>query len=109
MNKSRLITSLLGICTFAAVTTLPLFGAGSEQIPTPTSGPQAKQANPAIKAYSEAVRKGSGQVRRGGETKAWFCRSAQQSCVHTSQRRIPKLPTIDGTLQQGYSTQPEIG
>lgn len=55
MNKSRLITSLLGICTFTAVTTLPLFGAGSGQIPTPASGPQAKQANPAIKAYNEGV------------------------------------------------------
>src|SRR5260221_12578512 len=55
MNKSRLITSLLGICTFTAVTTLPLFGAGSGQIHTPASGPQAKQANPAIKAYNEGV------------------------------------------------------
>src|SRR6266446_9021990 len=55
MNKSRLITRLLGICTFAAVTTLPLFGAGSEKIPTPTISAQAKQENPAIKAYNEGV------------------------------------------------------
>src|SRR5258706_12589139 len=55
MNKSRLTTSLLGICTFADVTSIPLFGAGSGQIPTPATGPQAKQANPAIKAYNEGV------------------------------------------------------
>src|SRR5260221_1433843 len=55
MNKSRFITSFLRICNLNAVTTLTLFGAGSGQITTPTSGPQAKQANPAIKAYNEGV------------------------------------------------------
>ena len=55
MNKPPLTRSLLGICTFTAFTTLSLFGAGSEKIPTPTTGPQAKQENPAIKAYNEGV------------------------------------------------------
>src|SRR5260221_13577297 len=55
MNKTLFTASLLGICTFTALTPLPLFGAGSEKIPTPATGPQAKQANPAIKAYNEGV------------------------------------------------------
>ena len=55
MKKPPLTRSLLGICTFTAFTTLSLFGAGSEKIPTPTTGPQAKQENPAIKAYNEGV------------------------------------------------------
>src|SRR6202022_4975469 len=55
MKKPPLTRSLLGICTFTAFTTLSLLGAGSEKIPTPTTGPQAKQENPAIKAYNEGV------------------------------------------------------
>jgi tetratricopeptide (TPR) repeat protein len=55
MNKHPLTRSLLGICTFTALTALPLFGAGSEKVPTPTTGPQAKQESPAIKAYNEGV------------------------------------------------------
>ena len=55
MNKSHLTTSLLGICTFTALTTLPLFGAGSEKVPTPTTSAQAKKEDPAIKAYNEGV------------------------------------------------------
>jgi len=55
MNKSPLTRNLLGICTFTALTTLPLFGAGSEKIPTPATSPQAKQQNPAINAYNEGV------------------------------------------------------
>jgi tetratricopeptide (TPR) repeat protein len=54
MNKPPLTRSLLGTCTFTALTTLSLFGAGSEKIPTPTTGLQAKQ-EPAIKAYNEGV------------------------------------------------------
>jgi tetratricopeptide (TPR) repeat protein len=55
MNKSPLIRILLGTCAFTVLTTLSLFGAGSQQIPTPAVGPQAKQVNPAIKAYNEGV------------------------------------------------------
>jgi tetratricopeptide (TPR) repeat protein len=55
MNKSPLTRILLGTCTFTVLTTLPLFGAGSQQIPTPAIGPQAKQVNPAIKVYNEGV------------------------------------------------------
>jgi tetratricopeptide (TPR) repeat protein len=55
MNKSPLTRILLAICTVTALTTLPLFGAGSQQIPTPPIGSQAKQVNPAIKAYNEGV------------------------------------------------------
>jgi tetratricopeptide (TPR) repeat protein len=55
MNKPPLTRILLGICTFTALTTLPLFGAGSEKIPTPATNPPGKQANPAIKAYNEGV------------------------------------------------------
>ena len=55
MNKSPLTRILLAICTFTVLTTLPLFGAGSEKIPTPTTNPPGKQENPAIKAYNEGV------------------------------------------------------
>jgi tetratricopeptide (TPR) repeat protein len=56
MNKSAIAKkSLLGVCVVSALTTLPLFGAGSEKIPTPNTSPQTKQVNPAIKAYNEGV------------------------------------------------------
>lgn len=55
MNKSLMTKSLLGVCTLTAIATLPLFGAGSEKVPTPTASPQAKQENSAIKAYNEGV------------------------------------------------------
>ena len=53
MNKSPIVKGLLGVCAVSAITTLPLFGAGSGKVPTPS--PQAKQENPAIKAYNEGV------------------------------------------------------
>jgi tetratricopeptide (TPR) repeat protein len=53
MNKSPIVKGLLGVCAVSAITTLPLFGAGSEKVPAPS--PQAKQENPAIKAYNEGV------------------------------------------------------
>ena len=53
MNKSPIVKGLLGVCAVSAITTLPLLGAGSEKVPTPS--PQAKQENPAIKVYNEGV------------------------------------------------------
>jgi tetratricopeptide (TPR) repeat protein len=53
MNKFPIVKSMLGVCAVSAITTLSLFGAGSEKVPTPS--PQAKQANPAIKAYNDGV------------------------------------------------------
>ena len=55
MNKSPLPIILLGTCTFAALTNPPLFGAGSQQIPTPATNPPGKPQNPAIKVYNEGV------------------------------------------------------
>jgi tetratricopeptide (TPR) repeat protein len=55
MNKSPLTRILLGTCAFTVLTILPLFGAGSQQIPTPATNPPGKPANPAIKVYNEGV------------------------------------------------------
>lgn len=53
MNKSPIVKGLLGVCAVSAIMILPLFGAGSEKVPTPS--PQTKQENPAIKVYNEGV------------------------------------------------------
>ena len=54
MNKSPIVKGLLGVCAVSAITTLPLLGAGSEKVPTPS--PQAKQFAKAQAKFGEAVK-----------------------------------------------------